>query len=129
MLSPGTQSEAKCHSTLRRRILEFEEVRDVSSYVHDGTLTWDPLPGEWEILRIGYTDSDARVSTASGEWQGLAIDYMSRDAFKPTGTIRWNRCLMQNRFTVSNTLQTTAETRRSQLTWKPSPLSSKKARL
>ncbi len=80
MLSPGTQSEA--NTNLAAADTSFEEVRDVSSYVHDGTLTWDPLPGEWEILRIGYTDSDARVSTASGEWQGLAIDYMSRDAFK-----------------------------------------------
>ncbi len=34
-----------------------------------------------EILRIGYTDSDAHVSTASGAWQGLAIDYLDRGAF------------------------------------------------
>jgi hypothetical protein len=58
-----------------------EEVRDISSYVHGDTLAWDPPPGQWEIFRVGYTDSDARVSTSSGAWQGLAIDYMSRDAF------------------------------------------------
>ncbi len=46
-----------------------------------GILAWDPPPGRWEILRIGYTDSDARVSTASGAWQGLAIDYLDHTAF------------------------------------------------
>lgn len=57
-------------------------VRDLSAEVReDGTLDWDAPAGDWEILRIGYTDSDARVSTASGVWQGLAIDYLSRDAF------------------------------------------------
>ena len=58
-----------------------EEIRDLSNNVHNDTLTWDAPAGDWEILRIGYTDSDARVSTSSGTWQGLAIDYMSRDAF------------------------------------------------
>jgi hypothetical protein len=48
----------------------------------DGHLTWrPPAAGKWEILRIGYTDSDARVSTSSGAWQGLAIDYLDRKAF------------------------------------------------
>ncbi len=60
----------------------LSEVRDVSQSVStDGQLTWNAPPGEWEVLRIGYTDSDARVSTSSGAWQGLAIDYLSRDAF------------------------------------------------
>lgn len=36
--------------------------------------------GQWEILRVGYTDSGAKVSTSSDTWQGLAIDYMSRRA-------------------------------------------------
>ncbi len=54
-----------------------------------GSLNWIVPPGEWELLRIGYTDSStltcalpcARVSTSSGAWQGLALDYLSRDAF------------------------------------------------
>jgi hypothetical protein len=37
--------------------------------------------GDWEILRIGYTDSGAVVSTSSDTWKGLAIDYMSQRAF------------------------------------------------
>ena len=64
-----------------------EEIRDLSSNVHNDTLIWEAPAGDWEILRIGYTDSDARVSTSSGAWQGLAIDYMSRAAFNTY----WNR--------------------------------------
>jgi hypothetical protein len=57
-------------------------VQDITASVtEDGTLHWTPPPGSWEILRIGSTDSGARVSTSSGAWQGLAIDYMSRAAF------------------------------------------------
>ena len=57
-------------------------VKDLSGNVAaDGSLSWTPPPGEWEVLRIGYTDSGAKVSTSSGAWQGLAIDYLSRRAF------------------------------------------------
>ncbi len=57
-------------------------VQEISAHVAgDGTVAWNAPAGMWEILTIGYTDSDARVSTASGAWQGLAIDYMSREAF------------------------------------------------
>jgi hypothetical protein len=57
-------------------------VKDITASVTaDGTVQWTAPPGNWEILRIGYTDSGARVSTSSGAWQGLAIDYMSRQAF------------------------------------------------
>ena len=58
----------------------INEVIDISSKVDsDGDLHWSPPPGStqsWEVLRIGYTSSDARVSTSSGTWQGLAIDYL-----------------------------------------------------
>jgi hypothetical protein len=63
---------------------ELGQVVDVSAQVDkDGVLRWSPPTGmgPWEILRIGYTDSDARVSTSSGAWQGLAIDYMDHEAF------------------------------------------------
>jgi hypothetical protein len=59
---------------------DINEVIDISSKVDsDGALQWSPPPGStqsWEVLRIGYTSSDARVSTSSGTWQGLAIDYL-----------------------------------------------------
>jgi len=61
----------------------LNDIVDLSAQVDAaGRLHWQPpLKGAWEILRIGYTDSDARVSTSSGAWQGLAIDYLDRAAF------------------------------------------------
>ncbi len=59
----------------------LSEVRDIRSSVQDQHLDWSAPAGEWEVLRIGYTDSDARVSTSSGTWQGLAIDYLDHTAF------------------------------------------------
>src|SRR5260370_33829729 len=59
------------------------QVHDASNQVDtDGRVHWSPPAGEqsWEILRIGYTSSDARVSTSSGAWQGLAIDYLDPSA-------------------------------------------------
>ena len=59
---------------------EVGEVCDITAQVDaDGAVHWVPPAGStqsWELLRIGYTDSDARVSTSSGAWQGLAIDYL-----------------------------------------------------
>lgn len=62
---------------------DLQSVIDISAIIdHDGRIDWQPpAAGTWEILRIGYTDSDARVSTSSGAWQGLAIDYLDRGAF------------------------------------------------
>ncbi len=62
---------------------ELQNVTDLSTQVDQvGHISWrPPSHGAWEILRIGYTDSDARVSTSSGAWQGLAIDYLDRGAF------------------------------------------------
>ena len=71
-----------------------EEDLDVSQEVdltkqkfsYEGKLDWDVPAGDWEILRIGYTSSNAKVSTSSGKWQGLVIDYLDRDAL----TGYWN---------------------------------------
>jgi alpha-L-rhamnosidase len=59
---------------------ELAEIHDITEKIDpDGSMRWSPPAGAaqtWEVLRIGYTDSDARVSTSSGTWQGLAIDYL-----------------------------------------------------
>jgi hypothetical protein len=66
---------------------DASQVVDLSARMTpEGRLAWDVPAGDWELLRIGYTSSDARVSTGSGAWQGLAIDYLDRDAF----TSYWN---------------------------------------
>ena len=63
-------------------LVQKSEVRDLSSKVDDqGNLRWEVPPGEWMVLRIGYTCTDAEVSTSSGNWQGRVLDYMSREAF------------------------------------------------
>lgn len=65
-------------------------VVDVTAHAADGTiLDWNFPPGTWEVLRVGYTDSGALVSTSSGAWQGLMMDYMSRVAFDHY----WNQVL------------------------------------
>ena len=75
---PGDPTGAAIYADTRAT-----DVQNLTSKVGaDGVLRWLPPAGDWEILRIGYTDSGVRVSTASGAWQGLAIDYMSRAAFQ-----------------------------------------------
>ena len=46
-----------------------------------GLLTCDIPPGEWCIMRIGYTCTNSEVSTSSNSWQGNVLDYMSKEAF------------------------------------------------
>jgi hypothetical protein len=73
--------------------IDFTEVHDISSQVDaEGAVHWTRPAGEqsWEILRIGYTNSDARVSTSSGAWQGLAIDYLDPAALDQY----WNKTVL-----------------------------------
>jgi len=59
------------------------EVIDLSAKMTpDGTFAWQAPAGAWEILRVGYMASGAKVSTSSGAWQGLAIDYLDRTEFE-----------------------------------------------
>src|ERR1035441_4935783 len=61
-------------------------VRDVidlsANMAPDGAFTWQAPAGAWEILRVGYMASGAKVSTSSGAWQGLAIDYLDSAEFE-----------------------------------------------
>jgi len=60
----------------------LNEVKDITQYMDkNGNLDWEVPDGDWSILRIGYTCTDAYVSTSSGEWQGRVLDYMSIEAF------------------------------------------------
>ena len=59
------------------------EVLDLTEkLLPDGTLRWDAPAGQWLILRFGYTNNGARVSTASGDWNGLVLDYLDADALR-----------------------------------------------
>jgi hypothetical protein len=49
----------------------------------DGLLRWDAPPGQWQVLRFGYTIGDhAYVSTSSEGWGGYAIDVYDAGAFE-----------------------------------------------
>ena len=59
----------------------LSDIKNLTDYVSsDGTLSWQVPAGEWIVQRIGYTLTDARVSTSSGGWQGMVIDYLRKDA-------------------------------------------------
>ena len=69
---PSVHGEADIH---------LREVQDLTGELSpQGIINWNMPTGTWEIVRIGYTSSNAKVSTGSGNWQGLAIDYLDHKA-------------------------------------------------
>jgi hypothetical protein len=76
------RSASKIRDDKSTYIVNKEEVIDLSSSMdQEGNLNWDVPVGEWIIMRIEYTCTDAHVSTSSGDWQGSVLDYMSKEAF------------------------------------------------
>jgi hypothetical protein len=64
-------------------VVRSTEVRDLTAHLDGaGRLLWDVPEGVWRILRFGYTNNGARVSTSSGAWQGLVVDYLDPDALR-----------------------------------------------
>jgi hypothetical protein len=63
--------------------LRVGDTLDLSSKLSaTGTLNWEAPPGQWQILRIGYTLADIRhVSTHSEGWRGYALDVLDQNAF------------------------------------------------
>ncbi len=57
------------------------QVVNLTANFRNETLTWNMPPGEWRIIRIGYTTTDAYTSTTSGKWYGHVIDYLSEKHF------------------------------------------------
>ena len=59
---------------------DHADVRDLTSLVGpDGTLHWTIPPGQWEILRVGYTATKERVTIPMGS--GYALNALSAQAF------------------------------------------------
>ncbi len=59
------------------------DVIDLTDKLDGGVLDWQVPPGEWQILRIGYTIGNrSYVSTCSEGWNGYAIDVLERGAFQ-----------------------------------------------
>ncbi len=59
----------------------LKNVITLTSNVKNDVLEWDAPAGEWTIIRLGYTPSDAEVSTSSGKWKGRVLDHMSEKHF------------------------------------------------
>ena len=56
----------------------------------DGALRWAAPPGQWQIIRFGFTLNDhCRVSTCSEGWQGYASTRLTRALSTAIGT-RWS---------------------------------------
>ncbi|WP_346857427.1 glycosyl hydrolase [uncultured Draconibacterium sp.] len=63
-------------------VVKRDEIVNLTANMdQQGNLSWKVPAGEWCIMRIGYTCTDAEVSTSSGDWQGNVLDYMSTKAF------------------------------------------------
>jgi len=63
-------------------IIKKNDIIDITEKMDKGgNLTWQVPPGEWNIMRIGYTCTKAEVSTSSHGWNGNVLDYMSKEAF------------------------------------------------
>ena len=76
--------------TLRRLLRRAAPVQSKSAYVKsasvvnltsqmakDGTLTWDPPPGRWAVLRIGHVNTGVKNSPAPPEGTGFECDKFS----------------------------------------------------
>lgn len=58
-----------------------KQVLNISGYFKNGVLNWDAPEGNWKVIRIGYTPTNAHTSTTSGKWQGKVLDFLSERAF------------------------------------------------
>ena len=60
--------------------IDKDAIIDLSPYVNkDGILTWDAPPGNWKILRLGYTPTGMTNHPAPDAGRGLEIDKLSRE--------------------------------------------------
>ncbi len=79
--------------TLRRLLRRAAPVQSKGAYVKsasvvnltsqmakDGTLTWDPPPGRWTVLRIGHVNTGFKNSPAPPEGTGFECDKFSTQA-------------------------------------------------
>ncbi len=71
---PPTPGE---EDVLAKDVLDLTDKRE-----KDGTLRWDVPEGTWVIMRFGYVNNGAHVSTSSGKWNGLVLDYLDADALR-----------------------------------------------
>ncbi|MBB4079244.1 hypothetical protein GGR28_001864 [Lewinella aquimaris] len=65
------------------QIVRPADIIDLSADLRaDGRLTTNLPPGDWTVMRFGYTSTGAVNSPASEEGRGLEVDKLSRPAFR-----------------------------------------------
>lgn len=63
-------------------VIRKEDIIDLSAYFNGNELIWKAPPGEWLIIRYGWTCTGARTSTTSDGWSGLSLDHLNPEAFE-----------------------------------------------
>ncbi|MCF3110197.1 glycoside hydrolase family 2 [Niabella sp. CC-SYL272] len=61
--------------------LQQHTIIDLTSRFDGKRLNWNAPPGEWIIIRYGWTNTGVVTSTTSDGWNGLSLDHMSPAAF------------------------------------------------
>lgn len=78
----GTEKDAnKDDGSLDTRGIDPAAVLDLTGLMDaDGRLQWDAPPGDWKILRLGYSLTGKTNSPATAEATGLEVDKFDSDA-------------------------------------------------
>lgn len=63
-------------------IIQKEEIINLTDLFDDDVLTWEAPPGDWLVIRYGWTCTGARTSTTSEGWNGLSLDHLNPEAFE-----------------------------------------------
>lgn len=72
--------EQSADTTLNHGI-RLEDIVDLTNNFTTGKLKWNAPPGDWIVIRYGWTSTGARTSTTSDGWNGLSLDHMDTTAF------------------------------------------------
>lgn len=62
--------------------IQKNEIIDLTNKFKKGVLSWNVPPGNWVIVRYGWTCTGARTSTSSDGWEGLSVDHLDPNAFR-----------------------------------------------
>ncbi|WP_018631143.1 glycosyl hydrolase [Niabella aurantiaca] len=62
--------------------LKQNAIIDLTKNFDGRRLQWDAPPGEWIIIRYGWTNTGVVTSTTSDGWNGLSLDHLSPAAFE-----------------------------------------------
>ncbi|MDE3202125.1 MAG: hypothetical protein KGN79_14515 [Acidobacteriota bacterium] len=77
-----SQALRNAQSVVGEQDADTEDVVDVTSAMNaKGTLHWRFPAGQWEVLSIGYTDTQKTLKDQSGKVRGLPLDALNAGAF------------------------------------------------